>query len=412
MPTRTSVFLIFTAGYFLSYFYRSANAVIASDLSREMGLAAGELGLMTSLFFAAFAAAQIPLGMALDRFGPRFVTPALMLAGVAGSLLFGLAQDFALLAAGRALIGVGMAGILMGALKAFSRWFPAARYSTMSGLLVGIGSAGALMAATPLAWLNLTVGWRAVFLGGAGAILLVAAAILLGTRNTPPGVPWVGQTVDLGGLRVVFGDVRFWRMALLIFCTNGALLAYQGLWAGPYLHDVLGLDAIARGNVLLVMSLGVTIGFLASGWLSDRFGLAQVVSLGAAVFVAAQVVMACHPPLAVVAAAFLAFGLFGGFTIMLLAQPRLVFPLTITGQATTATNLFGIGGTFLIQWWIGLVVDIFPVDAAGSYPPEAYTAALLLTAGATLLALLWYLPMLRVSTAAARAGADASPGRG
>jgi nitrate/nitrite transporter NarK len=395
MPTRASVFLIFTAAYFLSYFYRSANAVIANDLAHTMSLTAADLGLMTSLFFAAFAVVQLPLGVGLDRFGPRFVTPALMLLGVAGSLIFGAAQSFGGLALGRALIGVGMAGVLMGGLKAFSRWFPPTRYSTMAGLMMGIGSAGALLAATPLAWLNATVGWRAVFTGGALVILLVAVAIVIGTRNTPPGVPWGGQVVDLRSLRGFFADIRFWRIALLIFFTNGVLLAFQGLWAGPYLNDVYGLDAIARGNVLFLLSLGVTLGFLSSGWLSDRFGLARVVSMGTALFIGAQVVLALRPPLPAVMAASLAFGLFGGFSIMLLAQPRLVFPLTITGQATTATNLFGIGGTFLLQWWIGVVVNLFPVDGAGHYPPIAYSTALALTAGGTLLALLWYLPLTR-----------------
>jgi MFS family permease len=175
------------------------------------------------------------------------------------------------------------------------------------------------------------------------------------------------------------------------------LLAFQGLWAGPYLNDVYGLDAIARGNVLFLLSLGVTLGFLSSGWLSDRFGLARVVSMGTALFIGAQVVLALRPPLPAVMAASLAFGLFGGFSIMLLAQPRLVFPLTITGQATTATNLFGIGGTFLLQWWIGVVVNLFPVDGAGHYPPIAYSTALALTAGGTLLALLWYLPLTRTA---------------
>lgn len=395
MPTRASVFLIFTAAYFLSFFYRSANAVIAGDLARTMALSAADLGLMTSLFFAAFALAQLPLGMALDRFGPRFVTPALMLVGVAGSLVFGAAQGFAGLALGRALIGIGMAGVLMGALKAFSRWFPPTRYSTMSGLLMGLGSAGALVAATPLAWLNATIGWRTVFNSGAATILLVALAIIVGTRNTPPGTQWVGQTLDMRSLGVVFADKRFWRIALLIFFTNGVLLAFQGLWAGPYLHDVLGLDAMAGGNVIFLLSLGVTVGFVSSGWLADRFGLARIVSFGAAILILAQIVLALQPPLPVVTLAFLAFGLFGGFSIMLLAQPRLVFPLTITGQATTAANLFGIGGTFLLQWWIGLVVNLFPADGAGSYPPIAYSTALALTAGGTLLALLWYLPMTR-----------------
>ena len=210
MPSRTSVFVIFTLAYFLSYFYRSANAVIAPDLAREMNLDAAQLGLMTSLFFAAFAAVQLPLGLGLDRYGPRAVTPALMLAGAAGSLIFAGAQSFAALALGRALIGVGMAGVLMGALKAFSQWFTAQRYPTLSGLLVGIGSAGALFAATPLAWLNATLGWRMVFVVGAAMIVLVAAALVIGTRNTPPGVAWPGNTADLRAL-----PRRLWRSALL-----------------------------------------------------------------------------------------------------------------------------------------------------------------------------------------------------
>ena len=392
MPSRTSVFVLFTLAYFLSYFYRSANAVIAPDLAREMSLDAAQLGLMTSLFFAAFAAVQLPLGLGLDRYGPRLVTPGLMLAGAAGSLIFAGAQSFASLALGRALIGVGMAGVLMGALKAFSQWFSAQRYPTLSGLLVGIGSAGALFAATPLAWLNATVGWRSVFVLGAALIVVVAAAVAIGTRNTPPGVAWPGRSADLRSLRVVFADLRFWRMALLVFFTNGTLLAFQGLWAGPYLDDIFGIGPLQRGNVLLLLGLGVSAGFLLSGWLSARMGLARVVIGGTALFAASQVVLAVHPPLVVVAVTGAVFGFAGALTVMLLAQPRYVFPVAITGQATTAVNLFAIGGTFLVQWWMGLIIGSFPVQA-GHYPPAAYTAALLFSAIATLAMLVFYLPM-------------------
>ena len=137
MPKQIHIFIFFTAAYFLSYFFRSANAVIAPDLSSELGLEAQQLGFMTSLFFASFAAVQIPLGMALDKWGPRWVTSGLMLVGVIGSIVFGLAPSFEILALGRALIGIGMAGILMGSLKVFSQWFPLERFATVSGLLVG-----------------------------------------------------------------------------------------------------------------------------------------------------------------------------------------------------------------------------------------------------------------------------------
>lgn len=398
-----SVFLAFTAAYFLSYFFRSANAVLAPDLARAMHLGAAELGLMTSLFYAAFALVQIPLGAGLDRWGPRWVTPALMLAGVGGSLVFAAAPSFPVLALGRALIGVGMAGILMGALKAFSQWFPAERFAALSGLLTGLGSSGALVASVPLAWLNAQVGWRGVFAGGALAILAVAAAIVLWTRNAPTGGAAPKSAGGAAsGFRAVFADRRFWRIAPLIFFTNGTVLAFQGLWAGPYLYDVLGLDKDLAGPVLFLVSLGVTAGFVSSGWLAARFGLARVVVVGAAVCIASQVGLALRPALPVVAGLYLLFGVFGGFSIMLLVQPRLVFPTHLTGRAVTATNLFAIGGTFLLQWWMGLIIGRFPADAAGHYPPGAYAAALLFTAAGTLAVLLWYLPMLRADGAGAR----------
>lgn len=395
MPREILIFVLFTSAYFLSYFFRSANAVIAPGLSAEMGLDAAQLGLMTSLFFATFAAAQIPLGVGLDRWGPRWVTPGLMLFGALGSLIFGLAPSFAGLAVGRALIGVGMAGVLMGSLKAFSRWFPPNRFATVSGLLVGIGSSGALIAATPLAWLNNTVGWRAVFLMGAAITLSVALAIVVLVRNTPPGEAWVSSRSNLGSLRQVFTSLRFWRIAPLNFFFAGTLLAFQGLWAGPYLFDVLHLGEIEAGNVLLLLGIGTTLGFGGSGWLADRLGLVRVIVVTASVFVLCQLALILQPPLSVVGAVYMLFGFTGGFNIMLLAHGRQVFPDEITGQVVSAVNLFGMCGTFLLQWWLGLIVGSFPVSAAGQYPPQAYAAALGFTAAGSFIALVWYLPLAR-----------------
>lgn len=395
MSRRLTVFVLFTAAYFMSYFYRSVNAVIAPDLAAELGLSAASLGLMTSLFFAAFALVQIPLGVGLDRWGSRWVTPGLMLIGVVGSLIFAAATSFPVLALGRALIGVGMAGILMGSLKIFSQWFPAERFATVSGLLVGIGSLGALGAATPLAWLNNLSGWRSVFGIGAAVTAFIALSILLWTRNTPPAVAWTGGIAGGGRLGDVFRDLRFWRVAPLVFFLAGGILGFQGLWGGPYLFDVLGLNDIQTGNVLLILGIGATAGYTLSGWLADRFGLPQVIVASSSVFVLCQIGLALHPPLIVVVLLYALFGFTGAFNVMLLAQSRLIFPLTMTGKAVTAVNLFAIGGTFLLQWWMGLIIGLWPVDAAGHYPPPAYTAALISTAVGTLLALLWYFPLAR-----------------
>ncbi len=395
MPKHLLIFTLYTAAYFLSYFYRSANAVIAPDLSSEMSLDAARLGLMTSLFFATFALAQLPLGVGLDRWGPRWVTPGLMLIGALGSLVFAIAPSFIVLALGRALIGMGMAGVLMGSFKVFSQWYPPERFATVSGLLVGIGSTGALIAATPLAWLNNTIGWRAVFLMGTVATTIIASAIMLWARNTPPGVSWPDRTQTDGNLKVVFADLRFWRIAPLSFFVTGMFLGFQGLWGGPYLFDVMGLSEIETGNILFLMGIGVTAGYIVSGWLSDRLGLVRVVVASAAIFTLSQFILAFQPPLAVAGLTYVVFGFTGAFNIMLMAYARLIFPASITGQAVTAVNLFGIGGTFLLQWWLGLIIGSFPANAVGQYPPQAYTTALLITATGTLLALIWYLPLVR-----------------
>ena len=251
MPLRFVVFLAFLPAYFLSYFLRSTNAVIAEDLVRDLSFSAAQLGLMTSLFFAAFAAAQLPIGSLLDRYGARWVTPAVMLFAVLGCLLFGLGESFVALAAGRALIGLGVAGILMGALKSFSGWFAPERFALISSLYLSLGSLGALSAATPLALLSGRFGWRSVFFGGAVVILLSALLIVALGRDAPEAV---SKTNQQGGFTDIFRNLRFWRVACLNFALVGSLFAYQSLWAGPFLSDVLELSNLEVGNLLLVLS--------------------------------------------------------------------------------------------------------------------------------------------------------------
>jgi predicted MFS family arabinose efflux permease len=369
---RLQTVAVFALAYVLSYFFRSANAVIAEDLSRELSLSAAQLGFMTSVFFIAFASAQLPLGTALDRFGARRVTSLLMLAAALGSAVFAAAPAFPGLVLGRALIGLGMAGVLMGALKTFGAWFSARRFATVSGLFVGIGASGALGAATPLAYLNVLVGWRTVFWGAAGVTLLSALLVLLVSRDRPPTTRVAAQA-QAGRLRNIFRDPRFWRLACVCFAVTGGMFAYQGLWAGPFLRS-LGLSDVAAGNLLLLLSGGVVLGYLAVGWLGDRFGVGRVALVGSGGFAAVQLALAfCRPecPLWLVQGLFLGFGLTGASSLLFFAHAQRLFP-HMTGRATTAVNLFGIGGGALLQWGLGLVVGLFPETTLGR-PLEAYS---------------------------------------
>lgn len=397
MPPRFQIFAVFLAAYFLSYFFRSTNAVIAEDLVRDVGLDASSLGLMTSLFFLAFAAAQLPLGSALDRFGARRVTPLLMLSAVAGSLVFAFAESFAGLAAGRALIGVGMAGVLMGALEAFSRWFSPRVFATVSSVFVGLGSLGALAAATPLALFSEAHGWRSIFVWGAAITLLSAAAIAVWGRAAPGRE----SAPVAGGFRTIFRSSEFWRIALLGAALTGALFAYQTLWAGPFLREAMELDRVAVGNTLLAMGLGVTAGYFVIGALGDRFGIARVVGAASALLcmVLGALVFADPTwPRTVVIALFAVFGLAGSASVLFFAHARAVFPAT-PGRAVTAVNLFGIGCSAVLQWALGLLIGMFPVTEAGVHPPEAYRAAFGTTLLLILAALVVYLPSIRRSAA-------------
>ena len=285
MPKRFIIFFAFLPGYFFSYFLRSTNAVIAEDLTRDLSLTASQLGLMTSLFFAAFAAAQLPIGSLLDRYGARYVTPLLMLFAALGCVLFGLGQSFVTVAVARTLIGLGVAGNLMGALKSFSGWFPPEKFALASSLYLALGSLGALTAATPLALVSERFGWRSVFFGSAAIVLLSALLILWLGRDAPKTLDEEGEQ---GGFSDIFRDLRFWRIALLNFAVVGSMFAYQSLWAGPFVSDVLGLSSVGVGNLLLVLSGGVTVGYAVAGFVGDRFGVTRVLAPSAAVFVLTQ----------------------------------------------------------------------------------------------------------------------------
>jgi len=379
----------------LSYFFRSSNAIIAPDLSHEFRLTASDLGLMSGLFFGAFASVQFPVGIALDAVGPRRVTPSLMLVAAAGSLVFAFAHSFEMLVIGRAMIGVGMAGILTGALKALSLWHPVGSFSATSGLLVAIGASGALVATSPLAWLNQTYGWRQVFGWGALIVALSGMTIALAAPDPVAGRVRSSPSNRAGSPFQLLRDIRFWRISILGFFMGGTQLAVQGLWAGPYLFDVLHLQPPAAGSVLLSMGVGVIAGYATSGWLAGRFGLERLITAGATIFVICLATLSLYAPSALLKETFFVFGFSGAFNVMLLAHARMVFPSWATGRAVTGVNFFIISGAFVLQWWLGVIVGAFPTDPLGAYPAQAYTVAFAFSAVSILVATLWYVPLAR-----------------
>ena len=214
-----------------------------------------------------------------------------MLFAVLGAVIFGLAQDFWTLALGRALIGVGMASALMGALKALSQLYEQKQFAVVSGVFVALGSVGALAAATPLVRLNELIGWRQVFLWGAVITLISAVAIALVSRDGG-----VDTSKEEGNVLEVLRDSRIWRIAGLNFALGGSFFAYQSLWLGPYMRDVMQWQPLTIGNALLYLSIGSIAGYFLCGRIANRFGYTETISVASFVVVAIQVLCAFYQP--------------------------------------------------------------------------------------------------------------------
>lgn len=400
----TSVLLPFAAGYYLSYLFRTINALSSAALEADLHLGAAGLGLLTSAYFLTFAAAQLPIGVALDRFGPRRVQLVLLPIAGGGAALFAAAEGFEALMLGRALIGLGAAASLMAGLKALVLWFPKERLALANGCYVMLGALGAVTATAPAEVLLEALGWRGLFAALAAATVAAAAVLwLIAPRD--PDVPTPGAGVR-PGLREVFRNRHFWRVAPLSACCIGTAFALQGLWAGSWLADVALLDRVAVVHGLLAMALGLCAGALLLGIAADRLRRRGVLpgDLLAAVAAAAmlaQLALALRllplPP----APLWAFLGAVGSATVLGYAALAEAFPKEIAGRANAALNLLHIGAAFLIQAGIGFVVGRWAADAGGHYPAVAYATAFCANLVLQALALGWFLlaPRLAASTA-------------
>ncbi|HSD43245.1 MAG TPA: MFS transporter [Burkholderiales bacterium] len=397
------VFLPFAAGYFLSYFFRNVNAVIAKDLAREFALAPSDVGLLTSAYFLTFGLFQLPLGVLLDRFGPRRVVASLLCVTAVGAALFGLAEGLASLAFGRALIGLGVSACLMGSIKAFTLWFPLSRLATLSGWFIFLGAMGGLAATAPVEAALGVVGWRAMFYGLAVASLAAAALIAVCVPEKPlpgAGATWAEQFRAVGR---IFRLPLFWRIALPFIVTHAAYQAMQGLWLGPWLTDVGGLGREGAARLLFVTAGVYALGSVFFGSFADRLAARGIPRLttykyGLAVSFAAFLCIALD--LALPRAGVLAvygFTVISGAIAFALVAPQL--PPEMSGRAITAVNFAHFALSFAFQWGIGAVLRVYPV-VDGRYAPEGYAAALVAIGVAQAAVLAWLLPLREKGPAA------------
>jgi predicted MFS family arabinose efflux permease len=399
------MFASFAFAYFFSALVRGVTATLAPEFSAELGLGAADLGLLAGAYFFGFAAMQLPMGSALDRFGPRRVLLALTTLAVIGCCAFAIARSFGALTVARALIGVGVSACLMAPMTAFRhRLAPAAQLRANSWMLM-TGSLGMLASTLPVQWLLPSLGWRGLFWAVAASLALAMVAIRLSVPRDEPASPGVRSDA---GYAEVFRHPVFLAYAPLAVFSYGGMMAVQALWAGPWLVNVCGQTPAQAARGLFVINLGMLAAFMAWGVLAPR--------LQARGWTAARLIARFMPLSTLVLAGACLLGPDAGAavlalfcvstTVVSLSQPAvgMAFPTALAGRALSAYNLLIFAGVFLIQWVIGLAIDA--LRGWGGDAVSAYRGAFALLAACQALAYAWFLLHGgRTSIAAARGAA-------
>jgi sugar phosphate permease len=380
--------------YFLACLHRISPTVIARDLVNEFGADATSLGFMASAYFYLYAAVQPPVGFLSDTMGPRRVVTIFTLISCLGCLVFGLAPNMFLAGVGRGLIGIGVGGIFVPALKIFSGWFKEKEFAGITGLFLALGNAGNLSASLPLTYLVLLIGWRFSFIGmgGISVILGISAWLLLLDRpedkgwspiiETPPissprETPGPAALSTAKRLGIVFKNSGFWIITLSYFFTGGPGLSFQGLWSVPYLIDVQEYTRLQAGGVLMFMPIGFIIGAPLIGFMADRLRIGRTRIL----LIIVSFSLVCwsvfffsggKPARFFIIPLFFLMGLSGGGSLSLyMTILKEFFPPSLTGTAMGLMNPAAFLAAALFQPFTGYLMD--GVGRIGStYPLEAY----------------------------------------
>lgn len=393
-----TIFSVLSVLYTLSMFYRVSNAVIAPNLIQDLGLDAERLGILGGAFFYSFALFQIPMGPMLDRIGPRVIITASTMIGAAGAFLFARGESFAAAISGRILIGMGMSSILMGSLKVFTLEFPPEKFSTLMGTIISVGSLGSILAASPLAYLASTIGWRVTFAFASGmtAFLGFLTFSILGGKNKHP-IAYRSSDPGIGifqSIRLVLGSLAFWQIGTVAFFRFGISMGLQGLWLGPYLINIKGYSPVEAGNLLILLAMGIIVGGPIAGRLSDQtFRSSKALALWGMGLYSASLV----PLTGVInfsnpfwdGLLLFSMGFFNSFGILTYSHAKQLFPVFMSGTVITWVNFFTIAGAAIFMPALGRVIESFP-RIGHAYPAQAYHLSFLICCLGMLVSLVFY----------------------
>jgi MFS family permease len=391
-----TVILPFSFGYLMSYLFRTVNSVIAPDLIAELHLDESGLGLITSTYLYAFTLFQLPLGLLLDRYGPRRVQAALLFIAGIGSLAFAMSSSVPVLAVCRAVIGLGLSGGLMAAFKANALWLPQARVPLANSVVVAFGGVGVFAATAPADWMATAFGWRTIFYLLAAVTVFVAGVVFVGAprgedATQKPGGSWVTQ---LKGLGPVFTNAMFWRIAPMVAFVTGGFIAVQSLWTARWLTDVRLLDRTAVADDLMLGAVAFSIGSLMTGVIADwagRRGIGlKAVMIGCFVVLATAelgVIFDIPVPGWLLVTLLSVSGSGANLAYVSLSDQ---FGPAMAGRAQTSLNLLLFLAAALIQSGIGGALDLVQALGVSGGAPFHYALVLGLLVAVQVLSVIWF----------------------
>jgi sugar phosphate permease len=355
--------------FMMAMLFRASTVIISPDLMGDLHLSIENLGLLGSVFFYAFAAAQLPMGLLLDKFGSRRVLICMNLVGTLGALLFARSHGINDALMARILLGLGMSVNMMGSLKLYTVWFKPHQFASITGVTISIASLGGLLATSPFRLLVDEIGWRSGFLVLAAINFLLVVCFFLWVHDAPRDeiAPACVHTekqdaFQWQGLLTLFGNLNFWIIALTMGLRDGVFTAIQALWAGPYLIFHLGLPALKAGNLLLFLNIGAIVGAPIGGLLADRvLKSARRTGLISLCFLAFSILLLVLWPgpvhLLLLAMVLFLLGFFAPFASLLFAHIKTMMPSEMTGVSFTGINLFSAIGGGIFLHALGHILD-------------------------------------------------------
>ncbi len=366
--------------FFYAWVLRVSPSVMIEEMMRDLSVGGAVIGNLSAAYFYGYAGMQIPVGMLIDRFGPRRLMTAAALICAAGCVVFALSSGIAGVAIGRFVIGAAAAFSFVGAVAVAGLWFPARRFALLSGLAMMAGMIGGIFGQAPLRLMVDALDWRGAVLALATGGVIIAIAAWSTVRDRPHEA---SRRPVLAGLGQVLANRQTWLIAIAGLGTTGPLLGFSSLWGVPYFVSTLGIDRATAASITSMMFVGWALGAPLIGWTSDRIGrrkLPMICGLAVCLATMSAILYIPHLPIGVLMALCFACGFGGAAQIAGFAATRENNPPALSATAIGLVNgtVTGAGALFqpLLGWLLDLKWKGEVVAGARVYDPAAYQFAL------------------------------------